>query len=61
MKNDGITIIVPVYNEERSIKATIKEIKRVMNKTRIGYEIIMVNDGSTDKSKLILEKEKGSA
>lgn len=59
MSNEGITIVVPVYNEEQSISSTLKQIKGVMDDTRTEYEIIAVNDGSSDISKGILEKEDG--
>lgn len=59
MKKNDVSVIVPVYNEERAVGNTIKEIKSVMNNLNIKYEIIAVNDGSTDRSGEILEKEKG--
>ena len=40
-----ISIIIPVYNEENSIKYVIERIPNHLN-----YEIILVDDGSTDKS-----------
>lgn len=59
MKDNRITIVLPVYNEEQSISSTLKQIREVMNSTEIEYEIITVNDGSSDSSKDILEKEEG--
>lgn len=54
-----LTIILPVYNEEKAISSTIRRIKIVMNKIRVKYEIIAVDDGSKDNSGKILEKIKG--
>lgn len=45
-RNPTISVIIPVYNEERTI-ASILEIVRTWAKAR---EIIVVNDGSTDKT-----------
>jgi glycosyltransferase involved in cell wall biosynthesis len=45
-----ISVIIPAYNEENAIEETIKEIKKVLKKYK-GYEIIVVNDGSTDKTR----------
>lgn len=59
MADKKISIIIPVYNEEDSIGNTLSEVKRVMDNLKLEYEIITVNDGSSDKSKEILEKEEG--
>ncbi len=45
-----ISVIVPLYNEEESIRELYDWIKKVMDSNRFSYEIIFVNDGSTDKS-----------
>lgn len=45
-----ISIIIPFYNEEKSIKELCNQITEVMEKQQSKYEIIFVNDGSTDKS-----------
>ena len=49
-----ISIIIPAYNEEKSIVSVLKEIEDVMNRSRLSYEIIVVNDGSTDKTMQVL-------
>ena len=48
-----IIISIPAYNEEESIGKVIQEIKLVMNRTRWQYQILVLNDGSTDKTKEI--------
>ncbi|MAG15597.1 hypothetical protein CMO88_00895 [Candidatus Woesearchaeota archaeon] len=58
MKIKLLSIVIPVYNEERSIDETIKQIRKVMASTSVTYEIIAVNDGSEDKSKEILDNVK---
>lgn len=50
-----ITILVPAHNEEASIEATIDHLATQMNYPTDQYEIIVVNDGSTDKTGIILE------
>ncbi|WHF51979.1 glycosyltransferase family 2 protein [Chryseobacterium gotjawalense] len=48
-----ISVIIPVYNSEKSIEKTFISIK---NQTWKGdFEIIVVNDGSTDDSKTVIE------
>ena len=50
-----ITVIIPVYNEEDSLKILVPKLITVMNKLRKEYECIFVDDGSTDKSFAILK------
>ncbi|MDD4848113.1 MAG: glycosyltransferase family 2 protein [Bacteroidales bacterium] len=45
-----ISIIVPVYNEEESLRELSAWIARVMKKNNYSYEIVMVDDGSSDSS-----------
>jgi glycosyltransferase involved in cell wall biosynthesis len=44
------SIIIPSYNEAENIKLLAKEICDVMGRTKYKYEILFVNDGSTDNS-----------
>ncbi|MCQ2171117.1 MAG: glycosyltransferase family 2 protein [Bacteroidales bacterium] len=55
-----ISIIIPLFNEKESLPELVSWIDRVMNANHYSYEVIMVDDGSTDGSwKTILElKEK---
>lgn len=50
-----ISVIVPLYNEEESLPDLHAWIKRVMDENKFTYEIIFVNDGSTDKSWKVIE------
>ena len=50
-----ISVIVPLYNEEESLPELHAWIKRVMDAHRFSYEIIFVNDGSTDGSWKVIE------
>ncbi len=45
-----ISVIVPLYNEEESLPELEAWIKRVMDENYYSYEIIMVDDGSSDNS-----------
>ena len=44
------SVVVPVYNEEGNVEELNSEIKAVMNSLKQTYEIIYINDGSTDKT-----------
>ena len=50
-----VSIIIPAYNEEKSIENTIEQIHSVMAQRSIDYELIIVDDGSTDNTSTILE------
>ena len=51
----NITIVVPLYNEEESLPELHAWIQRVMKANNYSYEIIFVNDGSTDNSWNVIE------
>jgi glycosyltransferase involved in cell wall biosynthesis len=49
------SLVIPVYNEEDSLGALLKEILETMNALQERYEIIFINDGSTDSSLALLQ------
>ena len=51
-----ISVIVPLYNEEESLPELYAWIGRVMKEHGFTYEVIFVNDGSTDKSWRVIEQ-----
>ncbi len=51
-----ISVIVPLYNEEESLKELYAWILRVMQAHKFTYEVIFVNDGSTDRSWDVIEE-----
>lgn len=55
MTTPSLSVIVPCYNEERALSETIISIRRSLGDT-LTYEILMVNDGSTDRSGRIMEE-----
>lgn len=52
-----ISVVAPVFNEEENILRFIKKVEEVLKKGFKSYEIVLVNDGSTDRSKEILDRE----
>ena len=53
-KSQGLSIVLPVYNEEKNIKPVIEDILSNIKKFTSDYEIIVVDDGSKDKTLNIL-------
>lgn len=53
-----ISIVIPLKNEEESLPELEAWIRRVCEEHRFSYEIIMVDDGSTDKSWKVIERLK---
>ncbi len=51
-----ISVIIPLFNEEESLPELFAWIKRVMASNDFTYEVIFVNDGSTDRSWNVIEE-----
>ena len=51
-----ISVVIPLYNEEESLPELFAWIKRVMEANGFSYEVIFVNDGSTDHSWDVIER-----
>jgi glycosyltransferase involved in cell wall biosynthesis len=46
----GVSIVIPAYNEEGAIADSLREVQAVMEAQTREYEILIVNDGSTDRT-----------
>lgn len=51
-----ISVIIPLFNEDESLPELTAWIERVMDTHRFSYEIIMVDDGSNDRSWAVIEE-----
>lgn len=51
-----ISVVVPLYNEDESLPELYAWIERVMNANGFSFEVIFVNDGSTDRSWEVIEE-----
>jgi glycosyltransferase involved in cell wall biosynthesis len=45
-----LATIIPAYNEEHAVRATVEEVRRALQGAAVSHEIIVVNDGSTDNT-----------
>ena len=51
-----ISVVIPLYNEEESLPELFAWIERVMHAHNFSYEVIFIDDGSTDKSWQLIEQ-----
>ena len=50
-----ISVVIPLYNEAESLPELFAWIERVMKEHNFSYEVIFINDGSTDNSWEVIE------
>ncbi|MBR2618878.1 MAG: glycosyltransferase family 2 protein [Paludibacteraceae bacterium] len=51
----NLSVVIPLYNEEESLKELFLWIKKVADANSLAYEVIFIDDGSTDKSWSVIE------
>jgi glycosyltransferase involved in cell wall biosynthesis len=57
-KTSEVSIVIPVFNEEKNIEDVLLRTNAVMETLEVPYEIIVVDDGSTDKTRWLASKHK---
>jgi dolichol-phosphate mannosyltransferase len=50
-----LSVFIPAYNEEANIEATVRELRTALHSRSLDYEIIVVNDGSSDRTGQIID------
>lgn len=51
-----ISVVIPLYNEEESLQELMEWIDRVMEQHQFSYEVVFVDDGSSDSSWSVLQR-----
>jgi glycosyltransferase involved in cell wall biosynthesis len=51
-----ISLVIPLYNEDESLPELVEWIDRVMLEHKFSYEVVLVDDGSTDKSWEVIQE-----
>ncbi len=51
-----LSVIIPAYNEQNRIAPTLLDVDSWLSKQDFNYEILVINDGSTDKTKEVVQK-----
>ena len=54
--NVDLTVVIPLYNEEESLPELHKQLRSVLGRMNLRYELIFVDDGSTDRSFNVLRE-----
>jgi dolichyl-phosphate beta-glucosyltransferase len=55
----ALSIVIPCYNEEQRLPRTIEQIERYMDGRHVPYELILVDDGSADGTRMIMDAAAG--
>jgi dolichol-phosphate mannosyltransferase len=55
-----LSVVFPIYNEEENIPILLAEIAAALQGTGWSYELVAVNDGSTDRSLAVLHEQKAT-
>ena len=56
MKKKKILMIIPAYNEEKNILSVYHTIQKYNKEHNVNYEVLVINDGSTDQTESILKE-----
>ena len=54
--NLALSIVVPIYNEEESLPFLVNQLLEVLQSMNESFELVLVNDGSSDKSAEVIRK-----
>jgi len=54
MSNPRVSVIIPVYNEEEGLQALFDRLYPALDALQVTYEVVFINDGSTDRSVALL-------
>lgn len=49
-RTEGVSVVVPAWNEEAGIGETLERVKQALHASGVAWEIIVVDDGSTDRT-----------
>jgi dolichyl-phosphate beta-glucosyltransferase len=50
-----LSVVIPCYNEEQRLPRTIEQIERYLDRKNATYELILVDDGSVDGTRMIMD------
>lgn len=56
MELKNLSVFMPAYNEEDSIASTVEGVVKVLKSLNLGWEVLVINDGSKDKTAEVVKK-----
>lgn len=56
MRNESLTVVIPVYNESESIETVLTQWHHSLKRLDIAHDLVVINDGSTDQTGEILNR-----
>lgn len=51
-----LSLVIPAYNEEEGLESTIQNITQTLEREKVPYEILVINDNSKDNTELVLQR-----
>jgi glycosyltransferase involved in cell wall biosynthesis len=55
-KSIDVSVVIPLYNEEGNVVELYRELKGVLNREKISHEILLINDGSSDRTTQLISE-----
>ncbi len=49
-RHPTVAVIIPAYNEQGAVRATVDDVRRALAAANVSHHIIVVNDGSRDET-----------
>ena len=56
MTHPDLSVVLPIFNEVENLKPLLKEVEEALEPTKLTYEVVAVDDGSTDGTRALLEE-----
>lgn len=56
VERDSLSVVIPAFNEKDTIEDVVKEATEALKDMKIDYEIVLIDDGSTDGTSKIIDK-----
>jgi len=57
MNTPALSVVIPVYNEEQTLPLLFARLYPALDKLKLAYEIVFINDGSGDRSAALLREQ----
>ena len=55
-KSVDVSVVIPLYNEEGNVAELYRELKDVLDREKISHEILLINDGSSDRTTQLISE-----